>query len=305
MRSKSFIISAGIGILFSLISCNSKKSNTESSKNIIDKIADKIDAAPEEKVPEIKYSFMKKADWMGMKDSFEGAKHLDILIALNRVDSSHLNRLDSILVPDRYDLELDAYLPFPKKIELLKDVKKIIIFSNPVQAFAAYENGKLVLQGQTNMGKKASPTPPKLYFCNWKAKKTISTSNSEWILKWNFNISNFGGIGFHQYAMPGYPASHSCIRLLASHAYFLYNWAEQWVLDGDNIVAHGTPVIVDKTYPFDEPGRPWHKLVADPLAMTLNQDSMKRIIEPHLETILQKQQERDAYKASKDTTVAL
>lgn len=281
-------------VLMLAISCNNKNTNSESSKNIVEKIAETIEAKPEEKAPEIKYSFMKKADWMGMKDSFEGAKHLDILIAINRVDSTHIKRLDSILVPDRYDLALNAYLPFPEKVELLKDVKKIIIFSNSMQAFAAYENGELVLQGQTNMGKKATPTPPKLYFCNWKARRTISTSNSDWILNWNFNISNFGGIGFHQYALPGYPASHSCMRLLNAHAYFLYNWAEQWILINEQLAANGTPVIVHSTYPFGE-ARPWHELINNPLAMTYNQDSMKNIIEPHLTTILEKQQQRIDY----------
>lgn len=294
MHLKFLTLSPCLLILIMTVGCGNKNVSPENSKNIVEKIAEKIEDIPEEKAPEIKYSFMKKADWTGMKDSFEGAKHLDILIAVNRVDSLHIKRLDSILVPDRYDLKLNAYLPFPEKVDLLKDVRKIIIFSNPVQAFAAYENGELVLQGQTNMGKKGTPTPPKLYFCNWKARKTISTSNSEWILKWNFNISNFGGIGFHQYSLPGYPASHSCMRLLSSHAYFLYNWAEQWILFNEQLVANGTPVIVYSTYPFGE-ARPWHELVNNPLAMTYNQDSMKNIIEPHLKTILEKQQQRTDY----------
>lgn len=293
-----FYITFIVGI-YSGIACKANKPNAKESSNIIDKVVEKVEAIPEEKIPDIKYSFIKKADWIGLKDSFEGAKHLDILAAINRVDSAHITRLDSILIPDRYDLELDDYLPFPRKIELLKDVKKVIIFSNPVQAFAAYENGNLVIQGQTNMGKKSSPTPPKLYFCNWKAKRSISTVNKSWILNWNFNISNHGGIGFHQYALPGYPASHSCMRMLNHHAYTLYNWAEQWILVNEQLVANGTPVIVHSTYPFGE-ARPWHALVNNPLAMKYNQDSMKNIINPHLETILEKQKQRDDYLRQKE-----
>lgn len=279
---------------------SSCKNKTTEGKSIVEKIEEVV-ALPEpeeEKVPEINYSFISKKDWLAQKDSIEAGKHLDILIAINRVDSAHLNRLDSLLIPDRFDLELNDYLPFPKKVDLLKDVQKIIIFSNPVQAFAAYEKGQLVLQGQTNMGKKASPTPPNLYSCNWKARRSVSTVDASWILNWNFNISNFGGIGFHQYALPGYPASHSCMRLLNSHAYFLYNWAEQWILQNDQLVAHGTPVIVYSNYPFGEP-RPWHALVENPLALTYNQDSMKKIIEPYLDKILERQNQRIQYIQAK------
>jgi hypothetical protein len=49
------------------------------------------------------------------------------------------------------------------------------------------------------------------FFTNWKAEETTSTFNDEG-LKWNFNIANKLGVGFHQYSLPGYP-SHSCLRL--------------------------------------------------------------------------------------------
>lgn len=249
-------------------------------------------AAPEET---INYQIVHQKDWIAQKDSFPGAKHWDILIAINRTDTLHLKRLDSILVPNRYDLELSDYMPFPKEVVLLKDVEKMLIFSNPVQAFAAYEYGKLVRQGQTNMGKKASPTPPKLYFCNWKSKRAISTVDKTWILYWNFNISNFGGIGFHQYALPGYPASHSCMRLQEADAYFLYNWAEQWIMKDNIELAKGTPVLVYGKYPFGEP-RPWYTLAQNPKALTLNEDSMRLMLEPHLEAVRAAQENRAKVK---------
>ncbi len=259
---------------------------------------------PTPEIPDISYTFYQKKEWLGLKDSFEGRQHMDILIAINRTDSAHIKRLDSILVPNRYDLPLHAYLPFPQEVSLLKDVKKIIIFSNPTQTFAAYENGKLVRQGQTNMGKKATPTPPKLYFCNWKARRTTSTVNSSWILNWNFNVSNFGGIGFHQYALPGYPASHSCMRLQEADAYFLYHWAEQWILKGDAELAKGTPVLVHGQYPFGSP-RPWYALVDDPQALSLNQDSLRNMLEPHLPEILKQQQRRDSVMAERNAIAAV
>ena len=299
MHSKLYPLLSFLLFVTFIIGCKNKTTNSQESKNIVEKITNQIKEVPEEKAPEIHYSIIKKADWIAKKDSLEAGKHLDIVAALNRTDQQHLNRLDSIIVPDRYDLTLDDYMPFPKNVEALKDVKKIIIFSNAVQAFGAYENGKLVLQGQSNMGKKSTPTPANLYFCNWKAKRSVSTVNSKWILNWNFNISNFGGIGFHEYALPGYPASHSCMRLLASDAKFLYDWAEQWVLDGNKEIAKGTPVIITGEYPYGS-ARPWYNLANEPNSLNYNEASMKDIIAPHLDKILQKQQQRLDYLGKKE-----
>ncbi len=300
MHPKSYQILSFLLIAIITVSCKSKKVNSQEPKNIVEKIVDKIEEAPKEKAPEIKYSIIHKADWLAQKDSLEGGKHLDILAAINRTDKGHLNRQDSLLIPDRYDLSLDDYMPFPKSSEVLKGIRKIIIFSNATQSFAAYENGKLVLQGQSNMGKKSTPTRANLYSCNWKAKRSISTVNSRWILNWNFNISNFGGVGFHEYAMPGYPASHSCMRLLASDAKFLYDWAEQWILNdnGQRVLAKGTPVIIHGEYPYGS-ARPWYNLVNDPEALRYNEDSMKDIVAPHLEEIIKRQDQRKQFIENK------
>ncbi|MBZ4187317.1 L,D-transpeptidase [Niabella beijingensis] len=243
--------------------------------------------------PRVTYHFIKKKEWQSAKDSFEGARHLDILNAVNRTDSVHLLRLDSILVPSDYSLPLNAYLPFPTEVPFLKEVKKIIVFSLPAQVFAAYENGSMVLTGQTNTGRKTKPTPPRLYFTNWKARQTTSTVDDEWILKWNFNVHNTWGIGFHQYALPGYPASHSCMRLQERDARFLYGWADQWLLKNNQLLAAGTPVVVFGQYPFGQP-KPWYRLVQDPAALTISADSLKNRVAPWLPEILKKQQQRDS-----------
>lgn len=291
-----------LGLLCLATACNNnepgqnkqdKSQGTADSSSQKNTVPEKKEPVPEQKQADIKYSFIKKKDWQSQKDSFEGAKHLNLLIAINRVDSSTIKRLDSIMVPDRYDLPLNAYMPFPETAEVLKPVKKILIFSNLHQAFAAYEYGKLVIQGQTNTGTKANPTPPKLYYCNWKAKRSISTVNSSWILNWNFNVSNFGGIGFHQYALPGYPASHSCMRLQRSDAFFLYNWAEQWIMQNGQVVANGTPVLLYGEYPFGQ-RRPWFALIEDPKAMTITQEMLNDMFKAYLPEILEKQKQREA-----------
>lgn len=291
MKNYFLIFTLTVGYFFS---CNTADNTSPKIEKDSTASNDSIKNEPhpvEEKKPAITYSFMKRKEWQAMKDSFEGSNHFDILNAINRVDTRHLKGLDSILVPSDYSYELKDYLPFPSYVEQLKDVNKILLFSYPAQVFAAYENGKMILTGPTSMGRKTKQTPQRLYFTNWKARETISTVDDAWILKWNFNVHNTWGVGFHEYALPGYPASHSCMRLLEKDAKFLYSWADQWILKNDQLIASGTPVIVFGKYPFGKT-RPWNKMAEDPGYLTLNADSLNQYIQPHLEEILKRQQER-------------
>jgi hypothetical protein len=186
-----------------------------------------------------------------------------------------------------------AYCIFPKELPILKDVRKMAIFAYYPEAFAAYQNGTLVHWGPTNMGKKASPTPTGLFSTNWKALETTSTVNDEWILKWNFNVWNKGGVGWHQYQLPGYPASHSCIRMLESDAKYMYTWADQWITGNGLLIAQGTHVLIFGSYPFGQ-SKPWWSLVKDPNALNIPADTLNHRLEPLLSKILARQSQRDS-----------
>lgn len=220
-----------------------------------------------------------------------GAK---IILALNRLDERFIRKPDSIVVPDTIINDKLLYSPFPKHLSLLDSVKKIILVDQRIQAFAAYEFGNLVNWGPASTGKKSTPTPNGLFHTNWKSKKTISTDNPEWILKWYFNLENFRGVSLHQYELPGYPASHACVRLLEEDAYWIYNWAEQWILtkDGEFILAYGTPVIIYGQYDF-KGTKPWLLLPTEPEKATVNEDELNEIINEHILTIISRQQERE------------
>ena len=188
------------------------------------------------------------------------SKHSSLIYALNKVDEQHLFRLDSVLLPDTIVDELIFYSPFQKQIKFLSPVRKLILFYYPLQSFAAYSNGRLIRWGPVSMGKKSTPTPAGLYFTNWKAKRTVSTVNDEWIMDWYFNLENQLGISMHEYDLPGYPASHSCIRMLESDAIWFYEWADQWTLTKDDrIASFGTPVVVFGEFP-DLKVKPWLQL---------------------------------------------
>lgn len=223
-----------------------------------------------------------------------------IIYAINRVDEGHVGNQDTIIVPDTFFTELIAYSPFPQQMNLLADVEKIAIFSYAIQAFAAYEQGKLVYWGPTSMGSKIHKTPTGLFNTNWKAKETISTVDDEWKLKWNFNIENREGVGWHQYALPGYPASHSCLRMFAYDAEWMYSWARQWILQGDKLVAKGTPVIVFGAYPFGS-RRPWRNQIEDAAINNISIEALEKEINPFLEKIKADQENRKAVEAARAT----
>jgi hypothetical protein len=235
------------------------------------------------------YRFEKTTDWVKQNHS---EKELIIVAAVNRTDSNNIGKMDSIIVPKDLSGDLEFYLPFPISVPFIEDIQKIIFFSYPTQSFAAYEAGELVYAGQTNMGRKTDPTATGLFYTNWKAEQTTSTFNDEWELKWNFNIANELGIGFHQYELPGFPASHSCLRLTEKDAMSLYNWADEWVLyNPDSVLAKGTPVIVFGAYPFDG-AKPWLQLVSDAHALDILSSTIQQQVQPFKKDILFEQQKR-------------
>ncbi|MGQ9798548.1 MAG: L,D-transpeptidase [Ignavibacterium sp.] len=221
-----------------------------------------------------------------------GAK---IILALNRLDERFIRKPDSIVVPDTIINDKLLYSPFPKHLALLDSVKKILLVDQRIQAFAAYEFGNLVNWGPTSTGKKSTPTPNGLFYTNWKSKKTISTDDSTWILKWYFNLENFRGVSLHQFELPGYPASHACVRLLEEDAFWIYYWAEQWIItkDGEFIIAYGTPVIIYGQYDF-KGVKPWLLLPLEPPQKALvSEDELNEIINDHILIILTRQEERE------------
>ena len=292
------VLLTNVSLLILVLGCffSSCKDTPAGSRDITESKVDSISTdepvAVVETKPAISYQWLhRKTFFKEYGDSLSEAT-LTIITDVNRMDLIHLKRQDSILVPTPMDLARFDYSPFPSSLDAVKGINKIIFFAYLEEYFGAYENGKLVLTGPTNMGKSSSRTPRGLFFTNWKSKESISTVSSEWILKWNFNISNFAGVGFHEYALPGYPASHSCLRLKAEDAIFFYEWANQWKLDkSDKILAKGTPVIVFGMYPFGKP-KPWLALVKDSSILIIPVTKLDSLVAEHSPVILKEQNNR-------------
>jgi lipoprotein-anchoring transpeptidase ErfK/SrfK len=184
---------------------------------------------------------------------------IDILEMLNRRDRTHLLRPDpptpGIVVPTEWSDDPIVYSPFPRSWPAAAAHAKIIVVHQAAQAFGVYEAGTLVRWGPVSTGRKEMPTPEGSFNLTWRARSRRSTDNHDWLLEWYFNFVNERGVSFHLFELPGYPASHACVRLLLRDAQWLYGWGEQWSLDDSRreVLTPGTPVLILGTYPFGSP----------------------------------------------------
>lgn len=204
-------------------------------------------------------------------------EQIDVLEMLNRRDREHLIRADppvpGLIVPAEWHSDPLVYSPFPSTWPAAETYPKAIVVHQPMQAFAAYERGRLVRWGPVSTGRKETPTPDGAFNLTWRARSRRSTDNEDWLLEWYFNFVNERGVSFHLFDLPGHPASHACVRLLLRDAQWLYGWGVQWQVDESKrtIVAKGTPVVIHGRYGFGNPA-PWLSL--DALSVPLGLPSM-------------------------------
>ena len=218
-----------------------------------------VDQAEHDPVTAIQYRLERVAD-MGpdLKTRFAPAQ-LELLEKLNRVDITHMRRLEHVIVPSVFRDELE-HSPFPRTYPAAAHVPKLLVVDQPAQAFAAYESGQLTRWGPVSSGRQARPTPGGLFHLNWRSRTRNSTLNGQWRLNWYFNFLNTRGLAFHQFELPGLPASHACVRLLERDAMWVYQWGQGWTLDAKGqLLVDGTPVLIVGSYAFGAPP-PWRSI---------------------------------------------
>ena len=193
---------------------------------------------------------------LGDGDLKLGRDRSKLVELLNRTLLPFTNIGDTLVVPNRLDLDFCAYSPFPRHYPGGRDFDKLFIIDKHIQAWAAYEYGKLARWGIVSTGAETSPTPNGRYNFNWKTEHRVSSLSppgEPWDMYWVFNFHEERGIHIHQYAMPtGGPRSHGCVRLVEDDAVWVYNWADSWRTSRGNgfgsqsgrILEQGTIVLV-------------------------------------------------------------
>lgn len=290
LSQRSNLVLIGLTILL-LAQCNSappKKKNS-SGNNTFGVSLEK----QEKQVPPINYHLISTKDSSEWLKALSPGDTLQAILVLNRIDRTSLLRLDTLVIPDTFGVGIESYSPFPKNVDDLRVVHKILFVSYYAQVFGVYENGLLIKWGPVSLGKESTQTPKGLLATNWKSKRAISTVDPTWIMDWYFNFENFQGASMHQYALPGYPASHACMRLYEEDAYWLYNWADQWILDHSKISVYGTPIVIFGTYPFS--GRkPWLLLADNNKSLEITSIELMKVAQEYLPTIMKRQAKRDS-----------
>lgn len=202
----------------------------------------------------------------------------DIILAINRISSSVIRKGKVLVMPDTLLPSMLDYSPYPGTLPGFDSIPKLILISLRIQAFAIYENGWLTRWGPVSSGKKSTPTPAGLFHTNFKAEVKISSENSDWIMPWYFNFYARRGIAMHQYFLPGYPASHACVRMQEKDAKWIFDWAEQWKLSSRTgaVIKTGTPVIIFGEYAYGKT-QPWLNLPSDKLSILLTTDELAEI----------------------------
>lgn len=202
----------------------------------------------------------------------------DIILAINRISSSVIRKGKVLVMPDTLLPSMLDYSPYPGTLPGFDSIPKLILISLRIQAFAIYENGWLTRWGPVSSGKKSTPTPAGLFHTNFKAEVKISSENSDWIMPWYFNFYARRGIAMHQYFLPGYPASHACVRMQEKDAKWIFDWAEQWKLSSRTgaVIKTGTPVIIFGEYAYGKT-QPWLNLPTDKLSILLTTDEFAEI----------------------------
>ncbi len=225
--------------------------------------------------PRINYKIVSFKNWNDLKNflkDFDKKKNYTkyrVLTTLNRKELRYFKIKEQIIVPDTFLPDLRAYSIFPMFYHGASNLRKIIIVSNLYQAYGCYEYGKLVRFAAVNTGKRTTPTYPGRYYVQWKEKLRRSSFNENWIMPYTVNFHRLAGLAFHQFAMPGYPASHMCIRQFYEDAQWLYNWCELPKKDSSGKLnpKSGTPVLVLDFYNFGSGKKKW-------LELTSNKDTL-------------------------------
>ncbi len=106
---------------------------------------------------------------------------------------------------------------------------KVIEIDLSKQKFYAFENSELLFMGDVSTGMQGHKTPRGTFKIIEKDRYHVSNKYPEPTggakMPYMLRLTN-SGIAIHQGPLPGYPASHGCIRVSKKNAIKLWRWAK-------------------------------------------------------------------------------
>lgn len=211
---------------------------------------------------------------VGEGDVRRGRDRLDLTLLLQGRSVTSFRHGETVVLPEdpeAFDLDPLAFSPFPSEYPGAAERGKVIVIDKDVQAWGAYEDGRLARWGPASTGAHDTPTPTGRFTINWRELDRISSESppgEEWRMRYVMNIHYQRGIHIHQYdnVPTGPPVGVGCVRLLTADAQWLWDWADPWVTTagrgtlGGRVLEEGSLVIVQG----DEPDGPPLRFVEGP-----------------------------------------
>ena len=110
----------------------------------------------------------------------------------------------------------------------------MVLVSVPEQTMHVYRNGILIGRSTVSTGSKGHSTPGGVFSILGKSKEYYSKKYDNAPMP-NMQRLTDTGICMHSGNLPGYPASHGCIRNPIPDSIFIYNWIDL----GDKMFVYG------------------------------------------------------------------
>ncbi|RYY23464.1 MAG: hypothetical protein EOP62_20190 [Sphingomonadales bacterium] len=190
-----------------------------------------------------------------MRTGFLAAFLLATASLISAVPAAAQSSASDTMLPSAESLKPGQFIWYPQYQRVSTSGAVSIIVSIPQQRMFVYRDGELIAVSTVSTGKDGKDTPAGEFTI--LQKKTFHRSNlySNAPMPYMQRLT-WDGIALHAGHLPGYPASHGCIRLPKEFARELYE-----------ITAMGGQVSVVDDYIYDVPSerfdRPAPVLVAD------------------------------------------
>ena len=159
---------------------------------------------------------LKKSDtWQTL---FPDRYQRELVQRINRTNQGLWNR-NWILVPNDINRDYMDFSPLPEKF--YNDNSKTILIDLSELAFGAYDqDGDLLYWGPVNPGQQASQTVQGNNFQIYR-KGGADCWSKKFESKIPYCMFFHGGYAIHGFSMPGYAASHGCVRVYTDDALWL------------------------------------------------------------------------------------